>query len=97
MAAGAKGKRFALPNSRVMLHQPSGGSQGQASDIDIQAREILKIRDKINKILAHHTGQDIKCVEADTDRDYFMSAEEAKAYGLVDKVIASRPTVNKFE
>ena len=95
MAAGTKEKRFALPNSRIMLHQPSGGSQGQASDIDIQAREILKIRDKINSILAYHTGQDIKRVENDTDRDYFMNAEEAKAYGLVDKVIASRTIVGK--
>jgi len=97
MAAGAKGKRFVLPNSRIMLHQPSGGSHGQASDIDIQAREILKIRDRINKILAYHTGQDIKRVENDTDRDYFMNAEEAKAYGLVDKVIVSRDIANKSE
>ena len=95
MAAGTKGKRFVLPNSRIMLHQPSGGSHGQASDIDIQAREILKIRDKINKILAYHTGQDVKRVENDTDRDYFMNAEEAKAYGLVDKVISSRDMVSK--
>ena len=95
MAAGTKGKRFVLPNSRIMLHQPSGGSQGQASDIDIQAREILKIRDRINKILAYHSGQDIKRVESDTDRDYFMDAEEAKAYGLVDKVIVSRLIADK--
>ena len=95
MAAGTKGKRFVLPNSRIMLHQPSGGSYGQASDIDIQAREILKIRDKINKILVYHTGQDLKRVENDTDRDYFMNAEEAKAYGLVDKVISSRDMVSK--
>ena len=90
MAAGAKGKRFVLPNSRIMLHQPSGGSHGQASDIDIQAREILKIRDRINKILAYHTGQDIKRVENDTDRDYFMTAQQAMDYGIVDAVMKNR-------
>ena len=88
LTAGTKGKRMALPNSRVMIHQPWGGVQGQASDINIQAKEILKMRDRINEIIAEHTGQDLKKVEKDTDRDYFMSAQEAKDYGLIDEVIA---------
>lgn len=87
LAAGTKGKRFALPNSRVMIHQPSGGFQGQASDIHIQAQEILKTKARLNQILAHHTGQPVDKIEKDSDRDYFMSAEEAKAYGLVDDVV----------
>jgi ATP-dependent Clp protease protease subunit len=87
LAAGTKGKRFALPNSRVMIHQPSGGFQGQASDIHIQAQEILKTKARLNQILAHHTGQPIDKIERDSDRDYFMSAEEAKKYGLVDDVV----------
>jgi ATP-dependent Clp protease protease subunit len=87
LAAGTKGKRFALPNSRVMIHQPSGGFQGQASDIHIQAQEILKTKARLNQILAHHTGQPIDKIEKDSDRDYFMSAEEAKKYGLVDDVV----------
>ena len=87
LAAGTKGKRFALPNSRVMIHQPWGGVQGQASDIGIQAKEILKIRDKINEILAKHSGQKLEKIQKDTDRDYFMSANEAKEYGLIDEVI----------
>ena len=87
LTAGTKGKRMALPNSRVMIHQPWGGVQGQASDINIQAKEILKMRDRINEIIAEHTGQDLKKVEKDTDRDYFMSAQEAKDYGLIDEVI----------
>lgn len=87
LAAGAKGKRFALPNSEVMIHQPLGGAEGQASDIEIRARRILKMRDKLNRILADRTGQPLSRIEQDTDRDYFMSAEEAQAYGLVDKVI----------
>ncbi|GAK42867.1 ATP-dependent Clp endopeptidase proteolytic subunit ClpP [Paenibacillus urinalis] len=87
--AGAKGKRFALPNSEVMIHQPLGGAQGQASDIEIRARRILKMRDKLNHILAERTGQPLERIERDTDRDNFMSAEEAKAYGLVDKVLES--------
>ena len=87
LSAGAKGKRFVLPNSRVMIHQPWGGVQGAAADISIQAKEILKLRDRINEILAHHTGQSLEKIQKDTDRDYFMSAQEAKDYGLVDEVI----------
>ncbi|HMN19353.1 MAG TPA: ATP-dependent Clp endopeptidase proteolytic subunit ClpP [Candidatus Moranbacteria bacterium] len=87
MSAGKKGKRFVLPNSEVMIHQVLGGAQGQASDIDIHARHILKMRDKLNKIMAKHTGQKLARIEKDTDRDYFMSAEEAVAYGIADKVI----------
>ena len=90
LAAGAMGKRIALPNSRVMLHQPLGGVQGQATDIEIHAREIKKIRDRLNEIIAFHTNQDIEKVVKDTDRDFFMSAEEALAYGIVDKVIEKR-------
>jgi len=87
LAAGTKGKRFTLPNSRVMIHQPWGGVQGAAVDISIQAKEILKLRDKINEILAHHTGQSLEKIQKDTDRDYFMSAQEAKDYGLIDEVV----------
>ena len=87
LAAGAKGKRLALPNSEVMIHQVMGGAEGQASDIKIRAERILKIKDDLNKLLARHTGQKIEKVEKDTDRDYFMNAEEAKKYGLIDKVI----------
>ena len=87
LSAGAKGKRFALPNSRVMIHQPWGGVQGAAADISIQAKEILKLRDRINEILAHHTGQSLDRIQKDTDRDYFMSAQESKDYGLIDEVI----------
>ena len=90
MAAGAKGKRFALPNSRIMIHQPSGGAQGQATDIEIQAREILKLRESLNQILAERTGQPLEKIRADSERDYFMSADEAKDYGLIDRVIAKR-------
>jgi ATP-dependent Clp protease protease subunit len=90
LAAGAKGKRFALPNSRIMIHQPSGGSQGQASDIEIQAREILYLRDRINKILAERTGQTVEKIHADSDRDNFMSAEDAVSYGLIDKIFVKR-------
>jgi len=93
LAAGANGKRFCLPNSRVMIHQPMGGFQGQASDIEIHAREILFLRQRLNEILANHTGQDIKTIEKDTDRDYFFSADEAVRYGIVDKVLASRTAV----
>ena len=88
LTAGAKGKRYALPNARIMIHQPWGGTQGTASDIHIQAQEILRMKDELNKILAKHTGQPLDKVVKDTDRDYFMSAEECKAYGLVDSVIA---------
>lgn len=87
LSAGAKGKRFALPNAEVMIHQVLGGVEGQATDIDIHARHILKVRDRLNKILSKHTGQKLTKIEKDTDRDYFMSAEEARAYGLVDKVL----------
>jgi ATP-dependent Clp protease, protease subunit len=89
--AGAKGKRFCLPNSRVMIHQPSGGAQGQASDIHIQAKEILTIRTKLNQLMASHTGQTIEKIELDTERDNFMSADQAKDYGLIDNVIGKRP------
>ena len=91
LSAGAKGKRLALPNSEIMIHQPSGGSQGQATDIMIQAEHILKIKDRLNKILAANTGKPIDVIAADTERDNFMTAEEAQAYGLIDKVIAHRP------
>lgn len=90
LAGGAEGKRFALPNSRVMIHQPLGGYQGQASDIEIHAQEILKMRETLNRILSHHTGRKLKELERDTDRDNFMSAEEAANYGIVDSVIAAR-------
>jgi len=88
--AGAKGKRFALPNSRVMIHQPLGGFQGQASDIAIHAKEILSIKDKLNRIMSEHTGQPLERLENDTDRDNFMSADEAATYGLIDKVLTRR-------
>lgn len=87
LAAGTKGKRFALPNSRVLIHQPWGGIQGVAEDISIHAKEILKLREKLNEILAHHTGQSLEKIQKDTDRDYFMSAYEAKEYGIIDDVI----------
>jgi ATP-dependent Clp protease protease subunit len=90
LASGAKGKRFCLPNSRVMIHQPLGGFQGQASDIEIHAREILFLKQRLNEVLAHHTGQSIEVIERDTDRDFFMSAEEALKYGLVDKTLTAR-------
>jgi ATP-dependent Clp protease protease subunit len=90
LAAGAKGKRFSLPNSRIMIHQPSGGSQGQASDIEIQAKEILYLRERLNKILAERTGKTMEQIHKDTDRDRFMSGEEAADYGLIDKVLTSR-------
>jgi ATP-dependent Clp protease, protease subunit len=88
LAAGTKGKRFALPNARIMIHQPLGGAQGQATDIQIQANEILRLKADLNKILAKHTGKAVKTIEKDTDRDCFMSAEEAKKYGLIDKVLS---------
>lgn len=90
LAAGAKGKRFALPNSRVMIHQPLGGFQGQASDFEIHAKEILYIKDKLNRALAENTGQSLEVIENDTDRDNFMSAERAKEYGLIDQVLQNR-------
>ncbi|WP_019140916.1 ATP-dependent Clp endopeptidase proteolytic subunit ClpP [Noviherbaspirillum massiliense] len=90
LAAGAKGKRFSLPNSRIMIHQPLGGAQGQAADIEIQAREILYLRDRLNHILAEKTGKDVEQISKDTDRDNFMSADEAAAYGMIDKVLTNR-------
>ena len=93
LAAGAKGKRFALPNSRIMIHQPSGGAQGQASDIEIQAREILYLRERLNKLLADMTGQPLERIARDTDRDNFLAPEDAVSYGLIDKVMASRSEV----
>jgi ATP-dependent Clp protease protease subunit len=90
LSAGAKGKRFSLPNSKIMIHQPLGGAQGQATDIEIHAREILKTREQLNRILAERTGQSLDKIERDTERDYFMSAEESKAYGLIDQVLTHR-------
>jgi ATP-dependent Clp protease, protease subunit len=90
LAAGTEGKRYALPNARIMLHQPMGGFQGQASDIDIHAKEILRMRQSLNDILAHHTKQKLKKIQVDTDRDFFMGAEESKAYGIIDKVLLKR-------
>jgi ATP-dependent Clp protease protease subunit len=95
LTAGTKGKRFALPNARVMIHQPMGGFQGQATEIDIHAREILKIRERLNEIMAKHTGQPLEKISQDTERDYFMSAEEAKRYGLIDEVIMRPPKLLK--
>ena len=91
LAAGAKGKRFSLPNSKVMIHQPLGGTQGQATEIEIAAREILKTRERLNQLLAENPGQPLSRIELDTERDYYLTADEAKAYGLVDDVIAKRP------
>jgi len=91
LAAGAKGKRFSLPNSRIMVHQPSGGAQGQATDIEIQAREILSLRKRLNDIYVHHTGQPLEKVEQALERDKFMSPEDAKAFGIIDEVVTSRP------
>jgi ATP-dependent Clp protease protease subunit len=93
LAAGAKGKRFCLPNSRVMIHQPMGGFQGQASDVEIHAREILYLRSRLNEMLARHTGQTIEIIERDTDRDYFMSSDQALDYGLIDKILQNRNEV----
>jgi ATP-dependent Clp protease protease subunit len=90
LAAGAKGKRFALPHARIMIHQPYGGAQGQAADIQIQAKEILRMRQELDRIMAAHTGQSLERIEKDSDRDFFMSPEEAKSYGLIDEVIHSR-------
>jgi len=94
LAAGAKGKRFALPNSRIMIHQPSGGAQGQASDIEIQAKEILYLRERLNRLLAESTGQPVERIGRDTDRDNFLSAEDAVSYGLIDRILVSRTEVN---
>ena len=92
LCAGTKGKRFALPHARIMIHQPLGGVQGQATDIDIQAKEILRMREELNRILVHHTGQAMDKIQRDTDRDFFMTAEQAKEYRIVDEVISSKPT-----
>ena len=94
LSAGQKGKRMSLPNSRIMIHQPLGGAQGQATDIEIQAREILYLKQKLNKHLADHTGQPLSKIEEDTERDFFMSAEECKEYGLIDQVITRRPSAS---
>ena len=90
LAAGSAGRRFALPNARIMIHQPWGGVEGQASDISIQAKEILRLRDRLNEILARHTGKSLEVISRDTDRDFFMAADEAKAYGLVDEVVTGK-------
>lgn len=95
LAAGADGKRFSLPNSRIMIHQPMGGFQGQATDIDIHAKEILRMKSDLNKILAKHTGKTVRKVQADTERDYFMNAEEACKYGIIDKVLVDREKTDK--
>jgi ATP-dependent Clp protease protease subunit len=97
LAAGASGKRFSLPNSRIMIHQPMGGSQGQASDIEIQAKEIIRMKERLNQIISVHTGKTVKQVQKDTDRDNFMSGEEAKDYGLIDHVILSRDDLEKLD
>jgi ATP-dependent Clp protease protease subunit len=95
LAGGAAGKRYCLPNSRMMIHQPLGGFQGQATDIDIHAREILQIRERLNKILAQHTGQSLEKIQNDTDRDNFLGAEQSKEYGLIDEILATRKEVDK--
>jgi ATP-dependent Clp protease protease subunit len=97
LTAGARGKRYSLPNSRILIHQPMGGFQGQASDIAIQAREILRMKDTLNSILAFHTKKDLKQIQIDTDRDYFMSSEEAKEYGIIDHVIVNRGDIENIE
>ncbi|MFO7555684.1 MAG: ATP-dependent Clp endopeptidase proteolytic subunit ClpP [Desulfobacterales bacterium] len=97
LTAGTKGKRYSLPNSRILIHQPMGGFQGQASDIEIQAREILRMRETLNLILVQHTGKDLDKIQRDTDRDYFMTGAEAKEYGLIDHVIENRDDFNKIE
>jgi len=97
LAAGAAGKRYSLPNSRILIHQPMGGFQGQASDIEIQAQEILRMKQSLNKILSFHTGKDLKQIRKDTDRDYFMTGEEAKQYGIVDHVILNRDDLDQLE
>ena len=91
LTAGAKGKRFSLPNAKIMIHQPSGGSQGQATDIEIQAREILKTREQLNRIMAERTGQSLEKIQVDSERDYYMTAAEAQSYGLIDQVLHKRP------
>ncbi|MFZ0481979.1 MAG: ATP-dependent Clp endopeptidase proteolytic subunit ClpP [Desulfobacterales bacterium] len=97
LTAGTKGKRYSLPNSRILIHQPMGGFQGQASDIEIQAKEILRMKETLNQILVHHTGKDLSQIQNDTDRDFFMSGAEAKEYGIIDHVIENRDDLNKIE
>ena len=93
LCAGNKGKRYALPHARILIHQPLGGFQGQATDIDIQAREILRLKDELNRILADLTGQSLEKVQADTERDYYMTSDQAKAYGLIDEIIVKKPMI----
>ncbi len=97
LTAGTKGKRYSLPNSRILIHQPMGGFQGQASDIAIQAKEILRMKDTLNGILAHHTGKDLEQIQSDTDRDFFMAGDEAKEYGIIDNVIVNRDDLDHLE
>jgi len=97
LAAGAAGKRYSLPNARILIHQPMGGFQGQASDIAIQAKEILRMKDTLNTILAHHTGKDLKRIQVDTDRDFFMSGQEAREYGIIDHVIVNRDDLERLD
>jgi ATP-dependent Clp protease protease subunit len=97
LTAGTKGKRYSLPNSRILIHQPMGGFQGQASDIEIQAKEILRMKETLNQILVRHTGKDLKQIQNDTDRDFFMTGMEAKEYGIIDHVIQNRDDLNKIE
>jgi ATP-dependent Clp protease protease subunit len=97
LAAGTKGKRYSLPNSRILIHQPMGGFQGQASDIEIQAKEILRMKDRLNQILVAHTGKELENIQKDTDRDFFMSGAEAKKYGIIDHVIANRDDLDHLE
>lgn len=97
LTAGSKGKRYSLPNSRILIHQPMGGFQGQASDIEIQAKEILRMKDALNEILVRHTGKDLATIQRDTDRDFFMSGEEAKQYGIIDHVIQNREDLDEIE
>jgi ATP-dependent Clp protease protease subunit len=97
LTAGTRGKRYSLPNARILIHQPMGGFQGQASDIEIQAKEILRMKDSLNQILVRHTGKTMDAIQRDTDRDYFMSAEEAKNYGIIDHVIANRQDLDRLD
>jgi ATP-dependent Clp protease protease subunit len=97
LTAGTKGKRYTLPNARILIHQPMGGFQGQASDIEIQAKEILRMKESLNKILVFHTGKDLKRIQSDTDRDFFMTGEEARKYGIVDHVIFNRDDFDKID
>jgi ATP-dependent Clp protease protease subunit len=97
LTAGTRGKRYSLPNARILIHQPMGGFQGQASDIEIQAKEILRMKDSLNQILQHHTGKTLDQIQRDTDRDYFMSALEARDYGIIDHVIASRDDLDHLD